>query len=127
MKTTKYDIEKKYGKSRCSDVQYYINRLRENYGFPNSEETLYQMIEHFQEFTTEDFSASFKKLDAMKFYGPVKRSHIWEACEESKADRVREKQLQEPLPKTVGCPMPDNIREKLKDIFHKKYGKREEG
>ncbi len=116
-------IEKKYGKSRCCDVQYYLNGLNRNYGFPSSEETLCEMIIDFNGFTSEDFSASFQKLDAMEFFGTIKRSHIRKACEDAKADRIREKQLKEPLPITVGCPMPDHIAKKLTDILPGKYGK----
>lgn len=114
MKTSRHDIEKKYTKSRCRDVQYYLDGLNRNYGFPFSEDTLFEMIVHFQGFTTSDFSASFKILDTMQFWGSIKRSHIRKACEEAKADRIRKKQLEEPpAPPTKGCPMPADIKKRI--------------
>lgn len=114
MKNTKLNIEKKYGKSRCHDVQYYLDSLSRNYGFPFSEDTLFEMLDDFKEYSTADFSASYKKLDEMEFYGSVKRSHIRKACKESKADRIRKQQLDEPPPPIKkGCPMPANIKIRL--------------
>lgn len=119
MNTSK-EIIKKYGKSRCLDVQYYLDRLNRGYNFPYSDKTLYEMVVDFEEFTSADFSLSHKKLDSMEFYGAIKRSHIRKACEEAKADRIRKKQLQESPPTAEGCPMPDYIKNKLKDILTKK-------
>lgn len=122
MKINKYDVIKKYGKSRCLDVQYYLDRLSRGYGFPYSEMTLYEMVVDFENYTEEDFSASYKKLDEMEFYGPVKRSHIKKACSEAKADRIRAKQLQEVPPTPGGCPMPDHIAKHLTKLYGQKFG-----
>lgn len=122
MKATRHDIEKKYGKSRCRDVQYYLDGLNRNYGFPFSESTLCEMIVNFEGFTDQDFSASFKILDSMEFYGAIKRSHIRKACEEAKRQRIRDDQFKEIPSVPEGCPMPKNVAEKLTDLLGEKYG-----
>jgi len=122
MKINKYDIEKKYGKSRCLDVQYYLDGLNRNYGFPFSENTLIEMIISFEGFTEMDFYLSMEKLDAMEFYGQIKRSHIRKACEDARADRVRKNKLLEKMPDPTGCPMPAHIAKKLTEILPGKYG-----
>ena len=123
MKTNKHDVIKKYGKSRCLDVQYYLDRLNRSYGFPYSEKTLYEMVVDFEGYTKADLSASYKKLDSMEFYGPVKRSHIKKACDEAKADRIREEHFQEFKPIPSGIPIPNDVAKKLTDILGQKYGK----
>ncbi len=122
MKPDKHDVIKKYGKSRCRDVQYFLDRISRSYGYPYSEDTLYEMVQDFEEFTDADFSASYEKLDFMEFYGPIKRSHIKRACSEAKADRIRKRQLQEVPAVSAGCPMPKNVAEKLSNILGEKYG-----
>jgi len=119
---TKHNIEKEYGKSRCRDVQYYLDGLNRNYGFPFSEKTLCEMIVDFEGFTEKDFSDSFKILDSMEFYGSIKRSHIKKACEDAKRQRIRVKQFQEVPPVPGGCPMPGNVAQKLTEIFGQKFG-----
>jgi len=123
MEDKKLEIQRKFGKSRCRDVEYYLDGLNRNYGFPFSVDTLCEMIKDFEGFTSEDFSVSFSKLDSMEFYGPIKRSHIKKACEEAKNQRIREEQFKEYPPLSPGCPMPDNIAKKLNNILGTKLGK----
>lgn len=108
-------ILKEYGPSRVEDIHYFLNRLNKDYGFPYSEQTLLEMVIDFKGFTNSDFSASYKILNKMDFYGAMKMSNIRKACEEAKADRIRKEKLEEPLPVMKGCPMPDYIKKQIKE------------
>lgn len=117
MENKHFEIIKKYGKTRCLDVHYYLERLGRDYNFPYSDATHCEMLEDFQEYTPSDFSLSHKKLIEMKFFGAINRSHIKKACEEAKAERIREEKFNEkPLP-VKGCPMPPHIKKKLAKIL----------
>lgn len=108
---------KNYGKSRCTDVHYYLGRLNIEYNFPYSKDdtdTLFRMVEALEGYSSADFSASFKKLDSMKTYGPINRSHIKKACAEAKVDRIRKEKLEEPpAPPPKRCPMPADFKARI--------------
>ena len=126
MKLDKYQIIKKYGKSRCRDVQYFLDRLNRNYNFPYSEATLYEMVIDFNSFSDSDFSRAFKILDAIDFYGAVKMSHIKKACKEAKEYRIRQQKIKEKPEQTKGCPMPDHVAKLLTEILPVEFGKNNE-
>ncbi len=124
MKATKIEIiklklVKEYGKTRCLDVTYFVDRLNTGYGFPYSDKIICEMMVDFKEYTNADLMKSLEKLRKTVIYGNIDLSDIEKACKEAKADRIRKEKLLEVPPRTNGCPMPADIKKQIENSLSK--------
>ena len=106
-------VTKKYGKERMRIIFDFLFKLNRLYGFPYHDKTLFEASEDLESFNKRDLFDCFRILDRTKFYGAIKYSDIKTALNEARGLRMKFEKMDQVEPIAPGCPMPENIKQKL--------------
>lgn len=115
----KEDVIEKYGKKRCKEMRLFILKLSRYYGFPYFDENIYDFTVDLEKFTSEDLEASFAVLKDREGNFQLKFNEIYNACNHSRNERLRKKEIEKPEEETKSSPMPDRIKKQINRILKK--------